>query len=158
MEKSTIGQTGATVYELTWTQLRDAIHAMSGGQAQLGNDVGTRMRLLRKRAGLTLSEIGALLGVSRQQVAKYEDGISRIAAEQLMVIARHLDVPLSLFYEDSPSTSPAGDRETGQAIRMQRAFAQVNDAAARDHLIALVEAYAADPWPGPVGSGRRDNV
>ena len=131
---------------------------MSGGQVQLGNDVGTRMRLLRKRAGLTLSEIGALLGVSRQQVAKYEDGISRIAAEQLMVIARHLDVPLSLFYEDSPWTSPAGDREKDQATRMQRAFAQVNDAAARDHLIALAEAYASDPQPGPAGSGHHKNV
>ncbi len=116
---------------------------MSGGQVQKGNTVGWRMRLVRKQAGSTLKDVGDLLGVTRQQIAKYEDGISRISAEQLMLVARRFGVPLSHFYDhDASSGTLPSSRSEGQAARMNQAFAKVEDHRIREYLITLTEEAA----------------
>jgi transcriptional regulator with XRE-family HTH domain len=77
--------------------------------------IGRRMRQLRERAGLSQSEVGALLEVSYQQVQKYERGINRISVDKLQRLAEALRVPVTAFFADTlPVTSLQEHVEEGQ--------------------------------------------
>ena len=65
--------------------------------------IGDRVRLARKRLGLSQGYVGHYLKVSYQQVQKFEKGINRISAEQLAILARVLGVPVHFFYQDMPT-------------------------------------------------------
>ena len=73
--------------------------------------VGTRMRLRRTLLGLSQEKLGAAIGLTFQQVQKYERGANRISASRLFDLARILDVPVSFFFDDMPdavqSSSPS---------------------------------------------------
>src|SRR5579885_481415 len=62
--------------------------------------VGNRVRLRRMLIGMSQERLGELLGLTFQQVQKYEKGINRIGAGRLFEMARILDVPIDYFYED----------------------------------------------------------
>lgn len=62
--------------------------------------VGVRMRLRRNMLGLSQEKLGEALGLTFQQVQKYERGANRIGASRLLEIARVLDVPVAFFYDD----------------------------------------------------------
>ena len=62
--------------------------------------VGRRVRLRRKLLGLTQAELGRALGVTLQQVLKYERGLNRIGASRLYDLGQALDVPVSFFFDD----------------------------------------------------------
>lgn len=81
--------------------------------AELGNGLGQRMKELRKHNDFSLADIGTLLGVSRQQVTKYENGESRIAADQLIAIAAHMGVSLS-YFDGAMADQPAQARSNGE--------------------------------------------
>jgi transcriptional regulator with XRE-family HTH domain len=66
---------------------------------RIDNHVGARIRERRIMLGLTQQQFGKMIGVTYQQVTKYEHGINRIAAGRLYKIARALDVPITYFYE-----------------------------------------------------------
>lgn len=61
--------------------------------------VGTKAKLRRKELSLSQTEIGKTLGVTFQQVQKYERGANRIGASRLWALSQALDVPISYFYE-----------------------------------------------------------
>lgn len=61
--------------------------------------IGRRIRKRRKALGLSLAALGAVLGVTYQQVQKYEAGSNRISAAQLVSLAETLDVPSGYFLE-----------------------------------------------------------
>ena len=63
--------------------------------------VGQRVLALRKAKGLSQTAFGAAIGVTFQQVQKYERGTNRISAARLQMIARLLEVPVSTFYDDA---------------------------------------------------------
>lgn len=66
----------------------------------LDRHVGRRVRLRRTLLGLTQQELGEQIGVTFQQIQKYERGTNRISASRLWEIARVLKVPVSFFFED----------------------------------------------------------
>ncbi len=63
-------------------------------------EVGFRLRLRRKELGLSQEKIGAAVGVSFQQIQKYENGTNRIGAGRLKEIGRVLSVPVTYFFDD----------------------------------------------------------
>src|SRR5438477_11394247 len=70
--------------------------------------VGHRVRLRRMLVGMSQERLGELLGLTFQQVQKYEKGINRIGAGRLFEVAGILGVPISFFYEDVDAGSTAG--------------------------------------------------
>lgn len=62
--------------------------------------VSQRLRVLRHCSGMSQAELGNLVGLSFQQIQKYENGSNRVCAGRLMQIAQALDVPVALFFED----------------------------------------------------------
>src|SRR6202034_2118726 len=67
--------------------------------------VGARIRILRKRRKMSQSELGKALGVTFQQVQKYENGKNRVSASRLHLVATTLDVPIAELFGGAPRTS-----------------------------------------------------
>src|SRR5215207_6222318 len=72
--------------------------------------VGSRVRLRRMMLGMSQEKLGEHLGITFQQIQKYEKGTNRIGASRLQHIARVLSVPVSFFFEDAPG----GTTESGE--------------------------------------------
>lgn len=77
--------------------------------------VGKRIRLRRTLLGLSQEKLGEALGVTFQQIQKYERGTNRVGASRLYDIATALDVPISFFFDDMLSTAPPGVLNRGFA-------------------------------------------
>jgi len=106
--------------------------------------VGTRIRLRRTLLGMSQERLGEALGLTFQQVQKYERGVNRVGASRLFDLSRVLDVPISFFFDDMPDslTSTYG----GQASRRAAGFTESQDSFADDALnrretLELVRAY-----------------
>jgi transcriptional regulator with XRE-family HTH domain len=117
-------------------------------------DIAKRVRALRLRRGLSQTELGEILGVTFQQVQKYERGTNRISAGRLDRIAEVLDVPVSFFYEgfDGPWSQPDlqsadvefGFLQTGGAMRLARAYSRIPHGGVRQKLLLLAESLAGE--------------
>ena len=66
--------------------------------------VGTRIRLRRTLLGMSQERLGEALGLTFQQVQKYERGVNRVGASRLFDLSRVLDVPISFFFDDMPDS------------------------------------------------------
>src|ERR1700682_4682291 len=64
--------------------------------------VGSRVRLRRTLLGMSQERLGEALGLTFQQVQKYERGVNRVGASRLFDLSRVLDVPISFFFDDMP--------------------------------------------------------
>jgi len=118
--------------------------------------VGQRVRLRRLILGLSQEKLGNGLGVTLQQVQKYEKGTNRITASRLQQIARTLSVPVRYFFEDQPSdqvgsngTEAAHHPETEflsnpDAFRLNTAFPRIKDVKVRRAVIDLVRAVSEE--------------
>ena len=124
--------------------------------------VGARVRASRLLAGLSQEKLSAALGVSFQQVQKYENGTNRISASHLQKIAEELNAPLSSFFDgviSSEQTEPSKLDEmnalcneflsTADGIRFFRAFTAVRDPKTRKTIVDLVVALAASKSEAP---------
>src|SRR5690349_12335677 len=70
--------------------------------------VGARLRLRRNMLGISQEKLGEMIGLTFQQVQKYERGANRIGASRLYELSRVLDVPVSFFFDDTdPVRAPA---------------------------------------------------
>ena len=105
--------------------------------------VGARMRLRRKELRLSQGELGEKLGVTFQQIQKYENGTNRVGASRLEALARALDVPVGYFFDEQRDASGAGPptalhvmREPG-AMELLTAYGQIGDASVRRALVTL---------------------
>jgi transcriptional regulator with XRE-family HTH domain len=79
--------------------------------------VGRRLRERRTVVGMSQERLGVLLGVTFQQIQKYERGVTRIGSGRLYQIGRFLDVPLTYFFEDAPSeTEPLRPGARGRGL------------------------------------------
>jgi transcriptional regulator with XRE-family HTH domain len=120
--------------------------------------VGARVRLRRNMLGLTQEQLGEAIGLTFQQVQKYERGANRIGASRLHELSRVLDVPISFFFDDTdPVRAPATGgfaeppAETFEAdplrkqetIELVRAYFSIEDAAVRRRLLDLAKALDA---------------
>ena len=103
---------------------------------------GARVAAYRRVAGLSQEALGDAVGVTLQQVQKYEKGTNRIGASRFFTIARTLDVPISVFFADlgEPVDPPVegGTDLVRQGIALSRAFVSVDDPVIRQHLLDLV--------------------
>ena len=115
--------------------------------------VGSRLRLRRLEVGMSQEKLAEALGVTFQQVQKYERGVNRIGASRLHQIAQALQVPISFFFEgadDEPTdrmpgaagrclTGPVSDPAT---VRLLRAFSLIQDPEIRLKAVTIIEAIA----------------
>ena len=112
--------------------------------------------------GMSQEKLGDALGVTFQQVQKYEKGMNRIGASRLQDIAKILDAPPSFFFEDGPtadSGAPSGFSEgksagfvvdflsTVEGLQLNKAFASIRDQKVRRRIVDLVVAIAAAEEP-----------
>jgi transcriptional regulator with XRE-family HTH domain len=108
--------------------------------------VGGRIRLRRTLLGMSQERLGESLGLTFQQVQKYERGVNRVGASRLFDLSRVLDVPISFFFDDMPEAL-AGIHGTGHATRAAGGFADRQDAFGTDEALnrretlELVRAY-----------------
>ncbi len=107
--------------------------------------VGLRITALRKARGLSQTALGTAVGVTFQQVQKYEKGQNRVGAGRLREIARLLEVPVSAFFEENeeaeagkPQTDVFGFLSTQGAIELLRAYAAIEDEDLRRDVLAIV--------------------
>ncbi|MFV0473834.1 MAG: helix-turn-helix domain-containing protein [Pikeienuella sp.] len=125
--------------------------------------VGARLRLRRMSIGMSQERLGRLLGLTFQQIQKYEKGANRIGASRLFAIAHVLDAPVQYFFDDLPADARAslpgtapecGDGDAPEDIRISgsivnaegleltRSFHRIADPATRRHLAELVRSLA----------------
>jgi transcriptional regulator with XRE-family HTH domain len=95
-------------------------------------ELGKRIRLRRVEQKISQAELGDKLGVSFQQVQKYEKGVNRVGAARLQQIATALDVPVTFFYDGAFS------------LRLLRAYSKIKDQTVQRQLVSLMESIAAN--------------
>jgi transcriptional regulator with XRE-family HTH domain len=114
-------------------------------------EIGKRIRALRLERGLSQTELGNLLGITFQQIQKYEKGANRVAAGRLQRIAEALEVPITFFYSGSDKKPKVDEDsidvglsflETAGAVRLVRAYSKIEDRRMRRALVELTERIA----------------
>ena len=120
--------------------------------------VGARVRMRRMMLSMSQEKLGGALGLTFQQVQKYEKGTNRISASKLQEISQILHVPVSFFFEGVPeidgrragkstgAPSPAymsGFMASREGLALATAFSQINDAKLRNGIVNLVEQIAS---------------
>jgi transcriptional regulator with XRE-family HTH domain len=88
---------------------------MRGRPSPIDGHVGRRLRARRALLGMSQERLGELLGLTFQQIQKYERGANRIGSSRLYEIGQALDVPVSYFFEDAPATASADAAIVGLA-------------------------------------------
>jgi transcriptional regulator with XRE-family HTH domain len=120
----------------------------------LDAQIGARMRLRRISMKMNQESLADALGVTFQQVQKYENGKNRVSASRLQAVADVLDVPITYFFDGSGSSKAGGGNasthddvvkllQTRDAIRMARAYSAITDARLRVGVLHLAESIAA---------------
>lgn len=119
--------------------------------------VGGRVRMRRMLLGMSQEKLGDSLGLTFQQVQKYEKGTNRIGASRLQQISRTLNVAPAFFFEGIPAEATGanpgfGDEgspsfvvdfiSTSEGLQLNRAFARIRDPKVRKRIIDLVTALA----------------
>jgi transcriptional regulator with XRE-family HTH domain len=115
--------------------------------------VGSRVRMRRMMLSMSQEKLGDALGLTFQQVQKYEKGTNRIGASRLQQISDILKVPVSFFFEGAPGPTPAGGLEespsptyvsdflaTSEGLALTKAFMEIKDSRLRRRIVDLVEA------------------
>lgn len=117
--------------------------------------VGSRIRMRRNILGMSQEKLGEHLGITFQQIQKYEKGTNRVGASRLQAIASILEVPPSFFFdgapggqeglmEESQSTYMVDFLSSTEGIQLNRAFARIEDPKVRRKVIDLVRALAGE--------------
>ena len=120
--------------------------------------VGSRVRMRRKMLAMSQEKLAAALGLTFQQVQKYEKGTNRIGASRLQQISHILQVPGAFFFEGAPNAAaPHGSHgsalSTAQiddfvsdsdGLRLIGAFMRIDNAALRRRIVMLVQEIAGD--------------
>ena len=123
--------------------------------------VGNRVRLQRMLVGISQEKLGERLGLTFQQVQKYEKGINRIGASRLFELSRVLGVPVQFFYDDAPLGNHAPATTPGfaerspdshvfeflssrEGLELNRAFSRISDPKVRRSVLDLVRSLAGE--------------
>ena len=131
--------------------------------------VGSRIRLRRTLMGMSQERLGEALGLTFQQVQKYERGVNRVGASRLFDLSRVLDVPISFFFDDMPETLASNyggmaavraGRASGfadsqdsfnddtlnrrETLELVRAYYRITDAAIRKRVFELIKSLVPD--------------
>jgi len=120
--------------------------------------VGSRVRMRRKMVAMSQEKLAAALGLTFQQVQKYEKGATRISASRLQQMSHILQVPVEFFFKGAPNASaPHGSNGSAfsmaqindfvsdvDGLRLIRAFMRIDNAALRRRIVMLVQEIAGD--------------
>ncbi|HYF53967.1 MAG TPA: helix-turn-helix domain-containing protein [Salinarimonas sp.] len=120
--------------------------------------VGSKVRMRRVLIGMSQEKLGEALGLTFQQVQKYEKGANRIGASRLHQLARVLGVPISYFYDGAPvEASEAGGlaepnpppyiadfMSTTDGLQLMKAFVRIKDGRVRRRIVDLAQALAEE--------------
>lgn len=124
--------------------------------------VGARVRLRRMLLGMSQEKLGEHLGLTFQQVQKYEKGVNRIGASRLFDLAKVLGVPIQFFYDEAPvgahnapQAAPGFAEQPGESyvveflgtregLELNKAFARISDARVRRSIVELVRSLAGE--------------
>ena len=119
--------------------------------------VGSRIRLRRNMIGMSQEKLGEHLGITFQQIQKYEKGSNRVGASRLQAISNILSVPVSFFFEDAPGQNSGdsggfaeGDQtnfvvdflNSAEGLQLNRAFVRIGDPKVRRRIVDLVRSLA----------------
>jgi transcriptional regulator with XRE-family HTH domain len=117
--------------------------------------VGSRVRMRRMMLAMSQEKLGDALGLTFQQVQKYEKGTNRIGASRLQQISQILQVPVEFFFEgapslgggngmkDAPTASYVSDfLATSEGLSLTKAFTRIKDPKLRRRIVDLVEEIA----------------
>jgi transcriptional regulator with XRE-family HTH domain len=118
--------------------------------------VGKRVRMRRMMLGMSQSNLGEALGVSFQQLQKYEKGTNRISASRLQGVSQVLQAPVDVFFEGAPSDGGQSHSQTGvpspqyvsdylatsEGLHLTKAFMRIPDPTIRRAIVRLVEEIA----------------
>lgn len=119
--------------------------------------VGSRVRLRRTMLGMSQEKLGEALGITFQQIQKYEKGSNRIGASRLQRMSEVLTVPVAYFFEDAPGgAAPSGGGlqessgpdyvvdflSSSEGLQLNRAFVRITDPKVRRRIIDLVRSLA----------------
>ncbi len=126
--------------------------------------VGFRVRLRRNLLGMSQTALGKAIGLTFQQIQKYERGVNRVGASRLFHLSRALDVPVSFFFEDlSPAVAGVGKRRARgfseapaaalepdllskrETVELIRAYYRVTDPKLRKRVLGLIKALGKNP-------------
>src|SRR5262245_44532282 len=135
------------------------------GLHPIDRHVGSRVRMRRMTLAMSQQKLGHALGLTFQQVQKYEMGTNRIGASRLQQISHILQVPVAFFFEGMPNASTHGsDRSAlsmaqiddfvsdSDGLRLMEAFRRIDNAALRRRIVRLVREIAGDRMPGSEGA------
>lgn len=120
--------------------------------------VGSRVRMRRMMVGMSQEKLGEHLGITFQQIQKYEKGTNRIGASRLQQISTVLGVPVAFFFEGAPTIGPEGEGfseeqspayvsdflATSDGLTLTRNFMRIPDPKVRRRIVDLVIAIAGE--------------
>ena len=124
--------------------------------------VGSRVRLRRMVIGMSQEKLGEKMGLTFQQIQKYEKGTNRIGASRLYQLSQIMDVPVQFFFEDAPlhvanrHAAVAGFHESKteaflldflnsrDGLELNRAFVKITDPKVRKRVVELVRALSEE--------------
>lgn len=124
--------------------------------------VGTRLRLRRALLGMSQENLGEAIGITFQQVQKYERGANRISASRLFDLSRVLDVPVSFFFDDMPGSVTGGKpapepvpaagepdpMQKRETLELVRAYYRITDPGVRRRIFELTKTLACSSEEG----------
>ena len=126
---------------------------MKGTASKLDVAVGWRVRNLRERSGISQAAMARRLGVSFQQLQKYESGKNRISAGRLKMVAELLDLPMDSFFLGEYTEKEAENgvyptvkefRDSVDGLELMRAFRRIPSPQTRERVLALVKTLAEE--------------
>jgi transcriptional regulator with XRE-family HTH domain len=127
-------------------------NARSSGKHDI--ELGRRLRLRRVEQKMSQDGLAKKLGVTFQQVQKYEKGVNRIGASRLQLIATALDVPVTFFFDNTDAGKRAIESkrevesllflDSSFSLRLLRAYSAVKDQAVQRQFVTLIESIAAN--------------
>jgi len=109
-------------------------------------EMGKRIRLRRVEQKMSQAELGDHLGVSFQQVQKYEKGVNRVGAARLQQVATALDVPVTYFYDGDGKQRDVESLlfvDSAFSMRLLKAYTSIKDVDVQRKFVSLMESWAA---------------
>jgi transcriptional regulator with XRE-family HTH domain len=110
----------------------------------INQQISARVRSLRRMSGMTQKELADRLGLTFQQIQKYEQGTNRISAGTLYTMAQHLDVPVSSLFPESDTPHPQPHWLQDPCFHHLRVLHGLPNPALRDTLLRLIELVAGE--------------
>jgi transcriptional regulator with XRE-family HTH domain len=122
--------------------------------------VGSRVRLRRNMLGMSQEKLGDSLGITFQQIQKYEKGTNRVGASRLQAISSVMSVPVSFFFEDAPGADGTPNKgfaedssatyvvdflNSAEGLQLNRAFMKITDPKVRRKIVDLVKSLSDTP-------------